>query len=72
MITAPSTALDTALSDDTQVTTMGPITSGTSHIPQGANGTVIAEVGNGATLEVLFGPPVSATEDVSESLLAVA
>lgn len=72
IITSPAAPSNTALSDDTRVMTMGPITAGTSQIPQGANGTVIAELGNGATSEVLFGPPVDATEPVTDSLLAIA
>jgi hypothetical protein len=72
MLASPTPPLNPAPSDDTRVTTMGPITSGLSQIPQGANGTVIADFGNGAACEVLFGPPVSATETVTDSLLAVA
>ncbi len=71
-LTSPTPASNAALSDDTRVMTMGPINSGPNQIPQGADGTVVAELGNGATCEVLFGPPVNATETVTDSLLAVA
>jgi len=66
-----NTLSDNTLSDNTHVTTTDPILSGQSHIPAGVNGTVITEMG-GAAAEVLFGPPVNATETVSDSLLAVA
>jgi hypothetical protein len=72
ILASPNTPSNAALSDDTLVTTIGPVTSGLGQIPEGANGTVIAELGNGATYEVLFGPPVNAAEPVTDSLLAVA
>jgi hypothetical protein len=71
-ITSPTPLANTMLSDNTLVTTMSPITAGLNQIPQGADGTVIAELGGGATYEVLFGPPVSAAEPVTENLLAIA
>lgn len=71
LVTSPNAPASTELSDNTHVTTTDPIMSGQSHIPAGVNGTVITEMGGGAA-EVLFGPPVNATETVSDSLLAVA
>jgi hypothetical protein len=71
-IPSPSSVSNATLADNTPVMTMGPIVAGLSQIPQGADGTVIAALGNGGTCEVLFGPPVSAAETVTESLLAVA
>lgn len=72
IITSPAVVSNAALTEDTQVTAMAPIASGVGQVPQGALGTVIAQFGSGATCEVLFGPPVSATETVSETLLAIA
>jgi hypothetical protein len=71
-VAAPSSLANAALSDDTLVTTVGPINAGLSQIPQGTSGTVIAALGNGTACEVLFGPPVSAAETVTGNLLVVA
>lgn len=71
-ITSPGALSNTELGDNTPVTTMGPMTSDHGQIPEGTTGTVIAAFGNGTACEVLFGPPVSAAETVTESLLAVA
>lgn len=69
-VTSPNAPVTTELTDNTHVTTLGPIASGASQIPVGVNGTVVAAVP--PNYEVLFGPPVNATEIVSDSLLAVA
>ena len=69
-VTSPNAPLTTELTDNTHVTTLGAITAGSSQIPVGVNGTVVAAVPPDA--EVLFGPPINATEIVSDSLLAVA
>lgn len=71
-VSSPSSLSNTTLADNTPVTTVGLVTSGLSQIPQGVDGIVVAASGGGTTCEVLFGPPVSAAETVTESLLAVA
>ena len=71
-ISLPSSLSNAGLADNTPVTTLGQITSGLHQIPEGVNGTVVAALDSGVSCEVLFGPPVSAAETVTESLLAVA
>lgn len=68
----PSSAELSQINIQSSVKTVVPVIAGTTDIPLGTNGTVIAVLGIGSTYEISFGPPVSTTETVPQNLLAIA
>ena len=70
-INPPSLARPSAIDVQSLVKTVVPVVAGTTDIPSGTNGTVIAAVAS-STYEIAFGPPVSGIETVPQNLLAVA
>jgi hypothetical protein len=54
------------------VYTLGPVATGTTVVPPGAEATVLAVVANGAAAEVRFGPPADTVATVPEGLLGIA
>jgi hypothetical protein len=71
-VTPLASAVPPAIEFQTSVKTVVPVMAGTTNIPSGTNGTVIAVLGVGSTYEISFGPPVSTTETVAQNLLAIA
>jgi len=67
-----ASTVSSALNIQAAVKTTDPVLAGTTNIPSGTNGTVIAVLGVGSTYEIAFGPPVSTTETVPQNLLAIA